>query len=120
MKDYYYEAKVRLILSLLQNLLLNLRLIVFWTTTDVQGCDGKKAKASHALGNDIISMKTLKKIGDRLTPYMVHLINSIIDTEIYPIIFKVSRISPTIKSGKPAPRLIVTALSITLPHLRNL
>ena len=28
MKDYYYEAKVRLILSLLQNLLLNLRLIV--------------------------------------------------------------------------------------------
>ena len=46
-------------------------------------------------------MKTLKKIGDRLTPYMVHLINSIIDTETYPTIFKVSRISPTLKSGKP-------------------
>merc|ERR1712240_498642 len=57
----------------------------------------KRAKGSNSLGNDIISMKTLKKIGDRINPYMVHLINSIIDTEI----FKTSRISPTLKPDKP-------------------
>ena len=44
----------------------------------------KRAKGTNSLGNDIISMKTLKKIGDKITPYMVHLINSIIDTEVYP------------------------------------
>ena len=36
---------------------------------------------------------------------MVHLINSIIDTEVYPDIFKISGISPTLKPDKPRSKI---------------
>ena len=47
-------------------------------------------------------MKTLKKIGPQLEIYIQHLINTIIETEVYPDIFKVSKITPTLKPDKTA------------------
>ena len=37
-----------------------------------------------------------------IIPHITHLVNSIIHTEIYPTILKVSRISPILKPEKPA------------------
>jgi len=45
-------------------------------------------KPTNSLGNNKVSMRTLKKLQDRLSPYIIHLINNIIDTEIYLDIFK--------------------------------
>ena len=50
MKDYYYEAKVRPILITSANPIPLLDSSPFQTTTDVQGCDGKKAKPSQYRG----------------------------------------------------------------------
>ena len=60
----------------------------------------KKLKATNSLGNDIVSMKTIKKLGPKIYPYLIHLINIIIDTEIFPDIFKVQRITPNLKPDK--------------------
>ena len=50
MKDYYYEAKVSLIFLTPANPIPLLDSSPFQTTTDVQGCDGKKAKPSQYRG----------------------------------------------------------------------
>ena len=47
-------------------------------------------------------MKTIKKLGPCIEPYIEHLINSIIESENYPNIFKVSKITPTLKPDKSA------------------
>ena len=60
----------------------------------------KKLKSTNSLGNDIISMKTIKKLGPKIYPYLIHMINVIIDTEIFPQILKVQQISPTLKPDK--------------------
>ena len=62
----------------------------------------KKAKATNSLGNDLISMKTIKKLGPVIVPYITKLINTIIITQKYPEIFKVSRITPFLKNDKPS------------------
>ena len=40
-------------------------------------------------------------MGPKIYPYLIHLINTITDTEIYPSIFKVQRILPILKPDKP-------------------
>ena len=45
-------------------------------------------------------MKTIKKLGPKIYPYLIHMINVIIDTEIFPQILKVQRISPKLKPDK--------------------
>ena len=47
-------------------------------------------------------MKIIKKLCPALIPYITHLINSIITSEIYPTVLKVSRITPILKPDKPS------------------
>ena len=60
----------------------------------------KKLRNSNSTGHDLLSNKILKKINDTLAPHVTHLINSIIITNIYPDIFKISRILPLSKPKK--------------------
>merc|ERR1712163_108605 len=52
------------------------------------------------MGNDISNMKIIKKLCPAILPHITHLINSIIFTENYPTILKVSRITPILKPNK--------------------
>ena len=47
-----------------------------------------------------MSSRILKKVTDLLAPHIAHLINSIIKTATYPLIYKISRILPLSKPGK--------------------
>ena len=60
----------------------------------------KKLKPKNSKGNDITNMKIIKKLCPAIIPHITHLVNSIIYTEIYPTILKVSRISPILKPDK--------------------
>ena len=60
----------------------------------------KKLKPKNSTGNDIISMKLIKKLTPAIIPHLTHLVNSIILTETYPTILKVSCISPILKPDK--------------------
>merc|ERR1712240_51393 len=57
----------------------------------------KKLKLKNSKGNDISNMKIIKKLCPAILPHITHLIYSIIFTEIYPTILKVSHISPILK-----------------------
>ena len=59
-----------------------------------------KMKPKNSKGNDITNIKIIKKLCPAILPHITHLVNSIIYTEIYPTIFKVSRISPILKPDK--------------------
>ena len=61
----------------------------------------KNLKNSKSTGHDAINNRILKKIGHRIAPHLTHLINSILNTSIFPDIFKISRILPISKQGKP-------------------
>ena len=60
----------------------------------------KKLKPKNSKGNDISNMKIIKKLCPLIIPHITHLVNSIIHTETYPTILKVSRISPILKPEK--------------------
>ena len=60
----------------------------------------KKMKPKNSKGNDITNMKIIKKLCPAVLPHITHLVNSIIFTEIYPTILKVSRITPILKPEK--------------------
>ena len=60
----------------------------------------KKSKSSNSHGHDQITNKILKLINNEISPYLVHLINSIIRTQIFPDIYKISRITPLSKPDK--------------------
>ena len=60
----------------------------------------KKLKSSNSHGHDHITNKILKLINNEISPYLVHLINSIIRTQIFPDIYKISRITPLSKPDK--------------------
>ena len=47
-------------------------------------------------------MKTIKKLSPLIVPHITHLVNAIINTEIYPSNLKLSRITPILKPDKPA------------------
>merc|ERR1712240_451284 len=59
----------------------------------------KKMKPKKSKGNDITNMHIIKKLCPAIIPY-THLVNSIIHTEVYPTVFKVSRITPILKPEK--------------------
>merc|ERR1712177_48290 len=46
------------------------------------------------------NIKIIKKLCPAIIPHITHLVNSIIHTEIYPTVLKVSRISPILKPEK--------------------
>ena len=60
----------------------------------------KKLKPKNSKGNNISNMKIIKKLCPAILPHITHLINSIIFTENYPTVLKVSRISPILKPDK--------------------
>ena len=59
-----------------------------------------KFKNSNATGYDGISIKTFKKLNDKLAPIISHLIACIYRTATYPDALKISKISPNLKSDK--------------------
>ena len=59
-----------------------------------------KAHASHATGHDDVSMHIIKHIKHTIAPHITHLINTIIHTNTFPDIFKLSRITPISKPKK--------------------
>ena len=57
----------------------------------------KSLKNSNCTGYDDISFKILKKLNDRISSHICHLINSILFTQTFPDIYKISRILPISK-----------------------
>ena len=100
---FWHNCKVKAI-GILEFLIPRSQKRVIFTKIDRQGVKKllKQAKASNSLGNDIVSMKTIKKLGACIEIYIEHLINSIIESEVYPNIFKVSKNTPELKPEKLA------------------
>merc|ERR1712240_571652 len=61
----------------------------------------KKAKSTNSVGYDNISMKMIKKTTKTMAPLITHLIKQIILERKFPDIFKIDRITPKFKNGKP-------------------
>merc|ERR1712240_558637 len=61
----------------------------------------KKAKSTNSVGYDNISMKMIKKTTTIMAPLITHLIKQIILERKFPSIFKIDRITPKLKNGKP-------------------
>ena len=53
------------------------------------------------MGNDIITMKVIKRINDTISPHLTYLLTRIILTQTYPDILKTTCISPSLKCDKP-------------------
>ena len=60
-----------------------------------------KSKSKNSVGHDHISMKMLKKTVDIMAPLITHLTTHIILSRKFPQIFKIDRITPKHKQGKP-------------------
>ena len=60
-----------------------------------------KAENSHSTGHGNISMNMIKKTIDIMAPLITHLTTQIILKKQFPQTFKIDRISPTHKKGKP-------------------
>ena len=60
----------------------------------------KKAKGTNSVGPDNITMKTIKKLGPAITPHLTQLINCIINSQTYPEILQISRITHNSKPEK--------------------
>ena len=56
-----------------------------------------KLSSTNSAGHDNINNKFLKKIKHKIAPHTRHLINSIIRSKIYPIIYKLTQILPLSK-----------------------
>merc|ERR1711873_25446 len=61
----------------------------------------KKAKSKNSVGHDNISMKMIKKTTKIMGPLITHLIKQIIIEKKFLEIFKIDRITPKLKNGKP-------------------
>ena len=61
----------------------------------------KKSKSKNSVGHDNISMKMLKKTTTIMAPLTTHLTKQIILKQKFPEIFKLDRITPKLKQGKP-------------------
>ena len=57
-------------------------------------------KSSNCHGHDYVTNKILKLINKEISPHLVHLINNIIRTQIFPEIYKISRMTPLSKPDK--------------------
>merc|ERR1712089_89409 len=60
-----------------------------------------KAPNSHSTGHDNISMNIVKKTIDTMAPLLTHLTTQIILKRTFPNTFKIDKIAPQHKSGKP-------------------
>ena len=80
----------------------------------------KSLKSSGSTGYDDISSKTLKKCVDVISPHIMHMINTIVRTSIFPQCFKVTKIIPILKSGKPADHIDSYRPIKCLPTLEKL
>merc|ERR1712240_159741 len=61
----------------------------------------EKAKSTNSVGHDNIYMKMIKKTTKTMAPLITHLIKQIILERKFPDIFKIDRITPKLKNGKP-------------------
>ena len=61
----------------------------------------KLSKCKHSTGHDNISMNMLKKTTTIMAPLITHLTTHIILSRKFPDIFKINRITPKHKKGKP-------------------
>ena len=61
----------------------------------------RNMKSSNSTGHDFSLIQIYKMINKRISPHITHLINSIINTGVYPKILKLSRITPIKKPDKP-------------------
>merc|ERR1712240_403560 len=59
-----------------------------------------KLKSTNSHGHDHVTNKILKQLKREIAPHLVHLINSIIRTQIFPTFYKISRISLLSKPKK--------------------
>ena len=62
----------------------------------------KKCKNSKALGPDNISPIMMKHLGPNAINYLTHLFNNLVNTAVIPPLWKVGRIIPLLKPGKPS------------------
>ena len=60
-----------------------------------------RAPNSHSTGHDNISMNMIKKTIDTMGPLITHLTTQIILEKTFPDTFKIDKISPKHKNGKP-------------------
>merc|ERR1712240_827483 len=70
------------------------------TTKDITNII-KRSKSKNSVGYDNISMKMLKKTTKIMAPLITHLTKQIILKQQFPEIFKLDRITPKLKQGKP-------------------
>ena len=62
----------------------------------------RNLKSSGSTGYDDLSSKTLKKLAGVICPHIMHMINTILRTSTFPQCFKITKIIPILKPGKPA------------------
>ena len=79
-----------------------------------------KLKSSGSTGYDNLSSKTLKKLADLISPHIMHMINTILRTSTFPQCFKVTKIIPILKPGKPADQIDSYRPINCLPSLEKL
>ena len=60
----------------------------------------KNIISTNSHGHDYVTNKILKQIKHEISPYLVHLINCVIRTQIFPDFYKISRILPLSKPEK--------------------
>ena len=77
-------------------------------------------KSSSSTGYDALSSKTLKKCGDAIAPHLCHMINCILRTSTFPSCFKITKIIPILKPGKPADQIDSFRPINCLPTLEKL
>ena len=63
---------------------------------------------------------TLKRFGDSIAPHVCHMINCIVRTSTFPSVFKITKIIPILKSGKPADEIDSYRPINCLPTLKKL
>ena len=80
----------------------------------------RSLKSSGSTGYDNLSSKTLKKCVDWICPHLMHMINTILRTSTFPQCFKVTKIIPILKPGKPADQIESYRPINCLPTLEKL
>ena len=71
------------------------------------------------MGHDDITFKIIKKLADEIAPHLCHLINSILYTETFPDIYKISRILPISKPGLPTDNIALYRPINNLPAVEK-
>ncbi|XP_075163250.1 uncharacterized protein LOC142235883 [Haematobia irritans] len=74
---------------------------------------------SNAAGSDGFSMKFLRTVFDMVSPFLLHIVNQIITTSTFPIVWKTAKINPIKKkdSSDFRPIALLPVLSKTVEHV---